>query len=1026
MTREPRLRFHLLPQGAVWYHREPSASHVLIDPQAEARALAPGFVRPIELWRAPRWQRPSSAAVVRYTDHSDPVDHSGGDAEAGGTDGTLASDVPPSIGDVVNLAAVVDFVSDVSAFRLGTLGALIDAVSAALAGGPPVVLAAPDVDQGALWIGAVSFFSPPATGLRVSFSTHERLDDVLRQRTAELRAAAPAPSEAAPGEPAAVGPPPGRGDGGWRTPLLSVVAQTDVDRLHRRDDLPVVVIDPRVEATLAAVGGREHRVTHLGQQILVTDWSRLALDVCCEDFTVIERCLRRLDEVSLASAASADGRGAWWPVEVSGPVRLEESAGPAWPLAAAVALTGDLPLALPTATRVILRDTPAQVRLPPELAARLTALVADTVDDAEQAWDRLRAALRAEPVRETLVQAAFESYLHLALADDGWLLRQAPPLPAAVPADPGLPARLRAPLSALVQRLTGDLPTTGALEAGRPTPVPAATDEGPSDVRRGVLLLRAVDLAHRVAGLAGGPDPAAVGVPRLAERSVEVLQDAEAGARVAEIAGPLDAGALARWVVPLLARAGEPWLASSAPVGERLAPSVAALLAAAVDPARLVAVGPARAGALEPVALEVALSSATGRIAGDPAFRGPAVEYLLLQAARAYPDADPGPIVADVFARVVDDAPWGAGVLLRIVEGAPAALGADLVPIALALLPDWVDDPQSGRLAAALLKRIEFLPRRGGDGRPRPRRAGVTDAQAQLLNLLAATADGWLAPDDGLNRRAAEILMWGDRAWAGADDDVRRLIAGRLTVAAFQVALAAEPAQAGTALAARLPVVPVGTGWRAAVGVGLEAARAPLAGVLRVNRYRLAGEMVLASTRAMLEPVRYEGDRPRLPMLPVGPVIRWLVAHDEEPGLQAHLAALVDQEVRRYEREHPDASFDRRGLVAFWERVLPGSPPVLRSGSAADPEWLPSPVLGEVVHVALGTAAADRPSRAGSLAALLAPPARRQLTARGRSSASSGTVVARTGPEAVPNPPAVTGRRRRWWSWTRAVIGPRG
>jgi GTPase-associated protein 1, middle domain len=956
MTREPRLRFHLLSEGAVWYHHESARSHVLIDPQAAARALAPGFVRPIELWRAPRWQRPSSAAVVRYAD-SDSITSqpaTGHRVNVSEAHAGLDDDEPPAVGDVVNRAAVVDFVGDVSAFRLGALGALIDAVAAALDGGPPVVLAAPSADLGALWIGAVSFFTPPAMTLQLSFSTHERLDDVLAQLARERGHEPPT---------------------GWRAPVLSVVPEDDLDRLSRRDELPVVVVDPRVEATLGAVGGVDHRQTHLGQQIKVTDWSRLALDACCEDFTVLERCLVRLDEVSLATPPPGGLRGEWWPVRVGDQVQLQQAAGPAWPLAAAVMLTGDLPLALPTATRVILRDTPSTARLSTELAGSIASLVVATVDDAEQAWARLQAALAAVPVRTTLVQAAFESYLRLALDDDDWLLRQPPPLPASVPPDPGLAARLRAPLAGLVDRLTADQPR---------------------DVRYGVLLLRAVDLAHRAARLAGGPELAGTGLGRLATRAVGVLLEGDVGAKAGELAGPLDPAAITRWIVPPLAQQKDGWRSSTSPVGQRLPAAVIALLAGAIDPDRLN--GRPEALAAEPVALEVAVASATGRIAGDQRLRGPAVVYLLDQAARAYPDADADAMVAEVFDRLVDE-PWSAAALLHVVERAPAALGAHLVPVALRHLSEWADDSHSARLAAALLKRIEFLPRRGADGRLRPRRAGTTDAQAQLLNLLAATGEGWLDLDDGLHRRAAEILMWADRAWPAADQQVRRLIAARITVAAFQVALAAEPAQADTVLRSRLGVVPVGSAWRAAMPLGVEPAMPLVARVLRLNRYRLAGELVCASTRTMLNPPKDLGELPRLPMLPVGPVLRWLVEHENSPELKEHLAALVDQELRRHE-----GPFDRAGLLAFWDRALPGVP--LGPAESAL-EQLRHPVLNGVLQVALGGGGGAGGGFGSGLAALLSGPARRQLGPT---------------PTSAEREPGHAPRSGRWLDWWRRWV----
>ncbi|HST81281.1 MAG TPA: hypothetical protein VLL08_06045 [Kineosporiaceae bacterium] len=1019
MTRQTRLRFHLQPQGAVWYHVQASNSHVLIDPQPEARALAPGFVRPIELWRAPRWQRPSSVNMFRDNDNravasvsadsGEVANHAGGEHHTGDATGSgrasgtrtradPLADLRLPVGGVITLASVVDFVSDASAVRLGALGALLDAVAAALAGGPSVVLAAPDADQGALWIGAVSFFAPPATCLRLSFSTYERLDDVLGQ---EAPGAAEAPGAPEGGTGAASGSARSNGtvgdetrerlsarggehsvagdNEGWHRPILSVVPETDVDRLSRRDDLPVVVIDPRVEATFDLVNGVAQRRTRLGQEIKITDWSRLALDLCCENYTALERCLRRLDEVG---PASPNGRSAAPDAQPDEPV---EPPDPAWSLAAAVARTDSLPLALPLATG-LLRDLPGPARLPSELAEIRAPLI---TDDAEQAWRRLQSALDAESV--TGIRAALDSYLRLALTDDSWLLRQVPPLPAEAPVDPGLPARLRGPLARLAHRLTHDLP---------------GEDDPAGDVRCGVLMLRTVDFAHRIARLIGGPNLIEAGIGRLAGRAAEVLLDKTAGPRVAAIVGPLDGAGLARWIVPPLSPPTEPWQTSGNPIGERLSAPVIALLAGAVDPARLITSTRSDPLAAEPVALEVAAASAFGRIAGDPRLRGPAVEYLLHRSARAYPDADPAPMVAEAFGRLVGDEPWETSALLRLVEHAPAALGAELVPVVLRQLPDWVDDPLSARLAATLLKRIQFLPRLGADRQLRPRRAGTTDGQAQLLNLLATTGPGWLQLDDGLHRRAAEILMWGDRAWPGADPTVQRLIAPRITVAAFQVALAAEPAQATTVLAARLAAIPVGSGWQPAVEIGLEPALPLLAQVLRLNRYRLAGELVIDVTRAMIRPTepapgRVPVDRPRLAMLPGRSVIGWLVAHEALPELEEHLAALVLQEIQAV------GSVNRGELIAFWEPALPAAlGAAAREGRSGTEQ-----VIEEVLQVALGFAdAAGRPLQHSDLAGLL-PTAATPANAGAPAGSAEDTRI-----EAEPS--SLPARSRWWWRWS--------
>jgi hypothetical protein len=934
-------------------------------------------------------------------------------------------------GHVVDRSRVVDFIADTSpgrAFQLGALGALMDAVAAATAGGPPVVLVAPNVDAGMRWIGLVTFLAPPPVSLRVSFSSYERLSDVMARARAEAGGGGDLISDALQED----------DPEGWRTPVVSVVLEDDVDSgrgLPRGEELPVVVVDPRVEATLVASGGSAHRRTHLGQRIRVTDWSRLALDAVCEEPGALERCLRRLDEISLSTPPAGGPRGDWWPGHAGA---AADAGGAAWFLAAAVALTPGLPLALPTATRIILRDTPPGLQLSDDLAAALAALVAATVDDAEQAWTRLVSARASEPPRPALVQAAFESYLYLSFEDDAWLLRHPPPLPDTVRFDAGLAARLRSPLAKLTDRLS------------RPA------GDGENDVRHGVLLLRAIDFAHRTARLVHGPDLAAAGVELLADRAARMLaarpepsepldpsetsessetsepverpsgsgwpgfsrysrrnpgspapsgshpssasprpsepapaaehRAPDPAARIAELAGPLDPAALARWIVPHLAEAGyEPggWLHSGAPVGERLPAAVLALLAPAVDADRLARLRPEELAAADlgwgadRVALEVAVASATGRIAGDPRLRGPAVRHLLRLAVDASPQADPEPLVAGIFDRLAAGEPWSAGLLLQITEPAPEKLAPHLVPVALRHLADWLDDTDSARLAAALLKRIDFLPRRDAEGRERPRRAGVTDTQAQVLNLLAITGPGWPEQDEGLHRRAAELLMFADRAWPGLTAQERRLIAPRVTVAAFAVAIAAEPAQRETVLRSRLPVVPVGSAWREAVPLGLEAALALVGSMLRQNKHRLAGEVVIASTRAMLRPGELPvqalpdtgTDVPRLPALPIGPVLHWLVESEAttSPGpfgtppisgpapgekLAGHLMALVEAEIRA-----APGPVDRAGLRQFWEQALPGA--VL----AADPFPLESEEPEVIAGRVLATGPADLRNR---------------------------------------------------------------
>ncbi len=948
-VRSARLRYHLTPSGGVWMHQQQGRNHVLLDPQARSRALSPGFVRPIELWGTRRWQRPPSAAVVRY--HGDGDDDV--QVRSNGSDPEL--DEPPATGSVVNRQSVVDFVGDVSAFRLGTLGLLIDAVASALDGGYPVVLAAPDAEQGALWIGAVSFFAPPMTCMRMSFSTNESLERVLADLEAENQRADAqlVESLSSVGHRSQIAASPYAGPGvrsraerdadenSWRTAVLSVIPQADVEILTRRTDRPVILVDPRVESTIRAIGGADHRENQLGQTIPVTDWSRLALDASCEDFSALERCMQRLDEVSLSSPASGGPSGAdWWPMDVDAAADLARSAGPAWPLAAAIALGGDLPLALPTATRVILRDTPAASRLHGELAATVSTLVSATVDDAEQAWRRMGSALAERPTRTALLQAAFESYLRLAMQDDDWLQRQAVPLPGQVPHDDGLALRLQAPAAALAGRL---------LEEG---------DDG----RAGGLLLRAIELLHRLRGLVPGSVRPAV-IDGLGRRAAELLLTDE-GSRIAEVTGRVDAGALAAWVLPPMNRAASRWPRADRQPGLRLPPAVLGLLAGALDPGRIAALPSPQSLGADPVAAEVACAITCGRMAGDGRFRGPAVEYLLYLAVQAYPDADPQVLVDEVFGRVADGQPWRATPMLRMIQRAPARVAGHLVPVIFAHVGDWSEDADGARLAAALLKRVEFLPRMGGDGLIKPRRAGVADADIPVLNLLAATGPGWLTSDEGLYHRAAEILMWAERAWSHVPHPIHALIAPRITVAALQVALAAEPAQAGVVLRSRIPVVPIGDAWRSAVPLGLDRALPMMKTMLSLNNYRLTGELVCASTRAMVDPpvIEEQADLPRLSQLPVGPVVRWVVISDDSGRLPGHLAGLVEQELRDHDKRHAGdhgqvglGPADRQEVLNFWRNALPDAT-VSDPAVIQQPEPAPEPTpVWDAMAVALGT-----------------------------------------------------------------------
>jgi hypothetical protein len=395
--------------------------------------------------------------------------------------------------------------------------------------------------------------------------------------------------------------------------------------------------------------------------------------------------------------------------------------------------------------------------------------------------------------------------------------------------------------------------------------------------------------------------------------------------------GVLEGDGVRRWVLPAMSRLPRDW---SLPAGEALPASVASLLASAVDVEALLRVPSPEALAGDRMAVEIVVAGATGRVVGDSRLRGPAAEYLLHELA-GRPGIGNG-ILADgaavehVLGRVGGDQQWTAGELLRLRERAAPVLVPALVPGAVRRVGQWGRDEDAARLAAGLLKVVQFVPGRSPDGRPRRRLAGVSDADVDVLNLIAATGAGWLEQDGGLHRRAAEVLFWADGAWAGANEAAQRVIAPRVVVAAFQTALAVEPSGSrdperdrdGERLRARVGVVPLGRAWRRAVPLGLDEALPMLRTVLSLNRYRLAGELVCALTRAMVGVPPPAGDAvPPLAELPVGVVVRSLVAGDgAPPELLDHLALLVEQELRRQDAPAADA----RRLVAFWSRALPG------------------------------------------------------------------------------------------------------
>jgi hypothetical protein len=248
--------WHAVPAGPDSTGRPGNVfTHALLD---RAPDTGPPL-RPIQRWRAPGWLRPYGAAAV--------------------TAATL-TDTAPGAGSAITTTGVIDFALDTGVWRLGTLLGLLDAVAAALDGGPPVILAAATPDTAAHWIGLVSFLMSAGAAASLSFSTFDRAD--------ELGSATQAGQH------------------------LTAVPLADLAALSAGD---ATVIDETAMLSLGELGGAPHR-TATGQPITVTAFSVLAQEALLDPAT------------ARAVLHDIDRRA-----ERAGPAALS----PAWPLASVIA-----------------------------------------------------------------------------------------------------------------------------------------------------------------------------------------------------------------------------------------------------------------------------------------------------------------------------------------------------------------------------------------------------------------------------------------------------------------------------------------------------------------------------------------------------------------------------------------------------------------------------------------------------------------------------------------------------------------
>lgn len=350
-------------------------THAVLD--RRPREGAPP-IRPIELWRSfdlltPYGARDVLAATLRPGEYPEPS-------------GLVGRDL------------VLSFVFDPSTWRMGVLSVLLDAVDAAMRGGPRVVLVTTGPDQAAMWFGAVSWLMSPGTARALSWSVYER--------GARLRQAFE------------------RGEHLVAVPRADARALSSEDRWY-------VVIDDESFPSLGEVGAAPHR-TSAGHTISATPWSHLVQEALVDEATAT-RVLERAD--ALASEA-----GDW-------------GLAPAWPLAMArldTAADGD---DTAVARRTAIAQAPAVLADGADIDRLLRGAIASTLGEtADDAWR----ALGDLDDRQPGARLAREEYLVRAFADDAWLTATAPPpLPTVHSAAPAGP-RVRAAADEALARARDD------------------------------------------------------------------------------------------------------------------------------------------------------------------------------------------------------------------------------------------------------------------------------------------------------------------------------------------------------------------------------------------------------------------------------------------------------------------------------------------------------------------------------------------------------------------------------------------
>ncbi|TRW86207.1 hypothetical protein FK535_06970 [Mycolicibacterium sp. 018/SC-01/001] len=336
LTSDSAAYWHTVDAGADGTGRPGNVmAHVLLD----RNVRCPSPLRPVQLWDSPKWLRPFGAADVAAT--------------------TLDEDDLPQPGAGISVESVVQFLTGTTIDRQSVFRVLLDAVYAAMAGGPGIMLITHEPGIGVMWIAAVSYFMSPGAARRFSWCSHDdpnlAVTD-LRRGTHLVVVSEDATTKAAAGQ--------------W------------------------VVIDDAEEPGIGQPGS-SHRTSH--GHVAVTGWSVLAEGVL-ESARTATKIIGDQDAIA---AAVGD-------VDLS----------PAWPLAVAVRRDPALQEYHKDANHVVADDQPANPQAVDWIADIVAEAGAATAPaDAPESLVRLTRA----HTRGVGVATAARRLLQTALADMKWL-----------------------------------------------------------------------------------------------------------------------------------------------------------------------------------------------------------------------------------------------------------------------------------------------------------------------------------------------------------------------------------------------------------------------------------------------------------------------------------------------------------------------------------------------------------------------------------------------------------------------------